>query len=81
MKCEELLAALNDYVDGGIDPSVCEEFSKHLAGCKPCQLVVDTVRKTIFLYKEGQLYELPAKLHDKLHAALRQKWTERHPVL
>jgi anti-sigma factor RsiW len=78
MKCEELLAMLNDYVDGGIDPGVCEEFEKHLAGCNPCQVVVDNIRKTISLYKEGQTYELPLRFQERLHSALRAKWREKH---
>jgi anti-sigma factor RsiW len=74
MKCEELLAMLNEYVDGEIDPGVCEAFQKHLAGCNPCQVVVDNIRKTITLYKEGQKYDLPLQVRDRLHATLREKW-------
>ncbi|MCI0535859.1 MAG: zf-HC2 domain-containing protein [Verrucomicrobiales bacterium] len=78
MKCHDLLAWLNDYVDGGIDPAVCKEFEHHLAGCDPCRVVVDTVRKTITLYREAQPYELPAEFREKLHAALRRKWKATH---
>jgi anti-sigma factor RsiW len=80
MKCEELLAYLNDYVDGTVDPAICEEFQKHMADCNPCQVVVDNIRKTITLYKAGQPYELPADFRDRLHAVLRQKWTEHRQV-
>ena len=80
MKCEELLAMLNEYVDGGVDPGVCEQFEKHLAGCNPCQVVVDNIRKTITLYKEGEPYDLPVQFRDKLHSALRAKWREKHPT-
>jgi anti-sigma factor RsiW len=74
MKCEEMLALLNEYVDGTIDPSVCEEFEKHMAGCNPCQVVVDNIRKTITLYKNGQPYELPVEFRDRLHSLLRQRF-------
>ena len=33
MKCEELLALLNEYVDGTVDPAICDEFEKHMSGC------------------------------------------------
>jgi anti-sigma factor RsiW len=79
MKCEDMLALLNEYVDGTIDPSICEEFEKHMAGCNPCQIVVDNIRQTITLYKNGQPYELPAEFRDRLHATLRQRWKERQP--
>jgi anti-sigma factor RsiW len=53
MKCADLLTTLNEYVDGTVAPSICEEFEVHLAGCNPCQVVVDNIRKTITLYKEA----------------------------
>ncbi|HMP81290.1 MAG TPA: zf-HC2 domain-containing protein [Verrucomicrobiota bacterium] len=79
MKCEELLKMLNEYVDGTVDPAVCEEFEKHMAGCNPCQIVVDNIRKTIRLYKDGQPYDLPIPFRDKLHAALRDRWRDKFP--
>ena len=79
MKCEELLQHLNEYVDGTVDPSICEEFEKHMAGCNPCQIVVDNIRRTITLYKEGVPYELPADFRRRLHQILKQRWKEKHP--
>ena len=76
MKCEELLQMLNDYVDGEIDPSVCEEFEKHLEGCNPCQVVVDNIRRTITLYKDDEIYEVPLEFHRRLHSVLRERWKE-----
>lgn len=76
MKCEEMLALLNEYVDGTIDPSICADFEKHMAGCDPCQVVVDNIRQTIVLYKNGQPCELPVGFRDRLHDVLRKKWQE-----
>jgi hypothetical protein len=78
MKCEEMLALLNEYVDGTINSSICDEFEKHMAGCNPCQIVVDNIRQTITLYKNGQPVELPAECRDRLHAVLRDQWKQRH---
>jgi anti-sigma factor RsiW len=78
MKCEEMLELLNEYVDGTVDPAICEEFEAHMANCNPCQVVVDNIRKTITLYKEGKAYPLPVQFRDRLHAALRQQWKRRH---
>jgi hypothetical protein len=80
MKCEELLKMLNEYVDRTVDPVICEEFEKHMAGCNPCQVVVDNIRKTITLYKAGQPYAMPVEFRAKLHAALRERWKAKHPV-
>jgi anti-sigma factor RsiW len=79
MTCEDLLKALNEYVDGTLDPAVCKSFEGHLAGCNPCQIVVDNIRKTITLYKDGQPLELPGEFEQKLHQTLRDRWKEKFP--
>ncbi|MBL8799321.1 MAG: zf-HC2 domain-containing protein [Planctomycetia bacterium] len=81
MTCEELLQALNEYVDGTLDLSLaeCQEFAEHLAGCNPCQIVVDNIRQTITLYQGQQVYELPAAFQDRLQQQLRKKWQEKFP--
>jgi anti-sigma factor RsiW len=81
MKCAELLTALNEYVDGTVDPAICEEFEAHMAGCNPCQVVVDNIRKTIMLYKEGRPHALPVECHRRLHTTLRRRWKETHPAV
>ena len=78
MKCADLLATLNEYVDGTVDPAICEEFEKHLAGCNPCQVVVDNIRKTITLYKNGQPCEMPLEFRQRLHETLRARWKNTH---
>ncbi len=80
MTCEELLKALNEYVDGAQLDEVCEEFAHHLAGCNPCQIVVDNIRQTISLYKAGAPYEMPPEFKQRLQSALRAKWQEKFGV-
>ncbi|MBI3890020.1 MAG: zf-HC2 domain-containing protein [Candidatus Wallbacteria bacterium] len=77
MKCEELLAILNEYVDGEIDPGVCEEYREHLDNCDPCQVVVDNIRKTIELCRACEPFELRPAFKTKLDAALRERWRTR----
>lgn len=78
MKCEDLMAILNEYVDGTVDPGLCAEFEKHMEGCNPCQVVVDNIRKTITLYKNGQPVHVPEPCRQRLHDALRKRWAEKH---
>lgn len=79
MSCEEILRALNDYVDGETVSALCREFAEHLAGCNPCQIVVDNIRNTIRLYKDGEPYPVPPEMSARLREALRRKWAERFP--
>jgi hypothetical protein len=80
MSCEELLKALNDYVDDETVVAVCREFAEHLAGCNPCQVVVDNIRKTIRLYKNGEPFPIPPECADRLRAALEAKWRDSFPA-
>jgi anti-sigma factor RsiW len=77
MKCEELLSLLSEYVDGTVDPGICAEFERHMAGCNPCQVVVDNIRQTISIYRAGEPWELPAEFRERLHAGLRERWRQR----
>jgi anti-sigma factor RsiW len=74
MTCDELLKAMNEYVDGNIEPAHCAEFEQHLAGCNPCQVVVDNIRKTITLYRAGERFEMPAAFRQHLHQKLKDRW-------
>jgi len=77
MNCAELLATLNQYVDGDLEPGICDTLQEHLKGCNPCQIVVDNIRQTIRLYKAGEPYALPAALHERLSSTLRERWKAR----
>lgn len=79
MECKDLLAALNDYVDGEVDPTICDEFRHHLEGCNPCQVVVDNIRQTIALYCNGEPVALPPALAERIRGALRERWAAKFP--
>jgi anti-sigma factor RsiW len=77
MKCEELLKALNEYVDGNLSLPQCTDFEEHLTGCNPCQVVVDNIRGTIELYKDDKPYPMPEGFRLRLRTALRDSWERR----
>lgn len=77
MNCEELLKALNDYVDGAELTEICEEYAQHLADCNPCQVVVDNIRQTISLYRAGQPYPMPEEFQNRLQQSLKARWDEK----
>jgi anti-sigma factor RsiW len=77
MNCDDLLKALNEYVDGEVDSDICREFRRHLEDCNPCQVVVDNIRQTITLYRDGEPYPMPEEFHDRLRGLLKAKWQEK----
>jgi predicted anti-sigma-YlaC factor YlaD len=50
-QCQNLLGALSDYIDGELEGAVCAELESHLSGCENCRIVVDTLKRTVSLYK------------------------------
>jgi predicted anti-sigma-YlaC factor YlaD len=77
MKCDELLGAVNEYLDGETRSALCEAFHEHLADCHPCRLVIDNIRQTITLYRAGEKMALPPGLHERLCAIMRERWAEK----
>ncbi len=69
--CAELKAQLSDYIDGDLDAGLCAELKRHLAGCDNCRIVVDTLRKTILLYRDYSTPAMPAAAHERLMHVLR----------
>ena len=70
MDCEELLAAVSDYVESERGGGAWEALEAHLSACPPCRIVVDNIRQTITLFKAGEPYVLPPAQHEHLCQAL-----------
>jgi anti-sigma factor RsiW len=51
--CRRLLESLSGYVDHDLDPEICLEIERHLAGCENCQVVINTLQKTVELYHQA----------------------------
>jgi anti-sigma factor RsiW len=80
MNCDDLLKQLNEYVDGNLEPGMCDEFLAHVKDCNPCQVVVDNIRHTIRLYSNGREVELPEACRAKLHGLLKARFERRFPA-
>ena len=69
--CHDLLSHLSEYIDGELEAAICAELEAHLAECPDCRVMVDTVRKTIILYRSQAATELPSDVKDRLYRVLR----------
>jgi len=76
-KCNQNIQNICDYIDGELDQSLCEEIDKHLKECRNCRIMVDTLRQTVVLCREGKQERLPAEIENKLNDALRRKWEKK----
>ena len=68
--CQEILEHISDYVDGEVEAALCAEIEAHLAGCRNCRVLVDTVRKTVTLYHSQTPSELPSGVEQRLYKIL-----------
>lgn len=69
-RCQHLLGDLSDYLDGEASDEICAEIERHLQDCDNCQVVVDTLRKTVLLYRELPRPEMPPAARERLYQAL-----------
>ena len=73
-QCRHLRDSLSDYVDGILGEELCEEIDRHLEECQDCQVIVDSFRKTIYLYhRSAKSPTLPEDVRKRLYHRL--NWT------
>ena len=74
MSHEETFRKLCDDISDDIDAELCDEVKDHLEDCPECQIYVDTLRKTVYLYREQESEEeehgIPKDVSDRLFKVL-----------
>jgi hypothetical protein len=68
--CKSLLGSLSDYVDGTAEEEICRELERHLSECNNCRIVVDTLKKTVYLYQSNTEADLPLEVRERLFKRL-----------
>lgn len=68
--CRELKDKLSEYLDGELESALCAEIEQHLKGCDDCRVMVDTLNKTITLYRNYGQESVPPETHERLTRVL-----------
>ena len=69
--CRHLLDSLSGYIDGDLQQALCEQIEAHMADCENCRIVVDTLRKTVYLYQASMdMPEMPTDVKERLYERL-----------
>jgi anti-sigma factor RsiW len=71
--CSEFLKELTDYLDDSMDAQTRAELEDHLQWCHNCYVVCNTTKRTIEIYRDSHLYELPEDLRGRLRSAIMSK--------
>ena len=76
-KCHDYIQGLNEYLDGEVSPELCDEIEKHIGECENCRIMVDTLKQTVTLCREGKEEKLPKELELKLNNILKEHWDKK----
>ncbi len=71
-----MLGKLSEYIDGELDPRLCRDLERHMKDCHPCLMFVNSLKKTITLYKYAADEKMPQEVHVRLHQYLKRKSSE-----
>ena len=77
LSCQEVLDQLWEYLDDEARAELCSEIDNHLNGCHDCRIEVDSLRRTILLYRTDEAPCAPVQLSDRLREALQRAYHER----
>jgi anti-sigma factor RsiW len=50
LECKDVLEQVSNFIEGEIPPALMKELEAHIQSCQHCKVVLDTTRKTIYLY-------------------------------
>ncbi|MFN8586386.1 MAG: zf-HC2 domain-containing protein [Candidatus Eisenbacteria bacterium] len=70
LTCQEVLDQLWEYLDEDARAELCAEIEGHLTGCCHCRVEVDSIRKTVLLFRAGDETCTPIQLSERLRTAL-----------
>ena len=73
MTCTEFLAKLTDYFDGETAAELEAQVRAHVAECDHCEVVLNTTRHTIEIYRDNHIYELPTEARECMIAKIMAK--------
>jgi len=72
MRCEDLVGIIIDYVEGGMDPVLKEEFERHMGDCDSCLAFFETYQKTRELVREIACDDIPQEVQFRVKDFLKK---------
>ena len=71
-ECREIFARLSEYLDGELDPAMCEAMQLHLGDCAPCQEFLESLRRTVGLLNRVPGEPMPEGMRRDLREAFQR---------
>ena len=73
MTCKEVWREISNYIDDAVSPELREEMEHHLAYCRHCTAMLDSIHNIIILVADGRTFALPVGFSDRLKARLEKE--------
>jgi anti-sigma factor (TIGR02949 family) len=70
VSCRELIAVLDDYLEGTLAADLRRELERHLAECPPCRAYLATYRRTREVAAAAANVVVPEELKARLRRLL-----------
>lgn len=70
--CLALFEKLSEFIDDELDARTCNEIRRHIAACTPCEVCVETLRRTVKLCCGLQNDPIPSELSTRLQSLVDQ---------
>jgi predicted anti-sigma-YlaC factor YlaD len=74
MKCMEVYRHICDRLDEEVNSPKCRAIKEHLAKCPGCSAYLDSLKKTVLLYKRAPFPRVPPSVHKDLVKAINLTW-------
>lgn len=65
-ECKKVYQYICENLDQDLDSPACLEIRRHMEGCADCTAYLDSLKKTVYLYKAMPSPEVPHALHTRL---------------
>jgi RNA polymerase sigma-70 factor (ECF subfamily) len=69
--CRKMSSVFSRYLDRELQKTLCRKLESHLARCPDCRMYLDTMKKTITLYRSLESEPLPKATEKRLFATIR----------
>jgi anti-sigma factor RsiW len=64
--CLRLFTRLSEYIDNELDEINCDDIERHMDTCVPCQVCLQTLKRTIEICRQTRPRPVPAEFSQRL---------------
>lgn len=68
--CQDCLEKLSEFMDGEANEKTCEEIRAHLESSPKCRRCLESLEKTVDLFKQSPNERIPPDVQARLRAML-----------